>query len=53
MHLHKLACSAIVLDDRLGLLVVVAQSPVDRFRPVVCPALELRAPGEPLSRNLV
>ena len=42
VHLHKLACCAVVLDDRLGLLVVVAQPPLDRLGLVVGAALDAR-----------
>ena len=49
VHLHQLACREVVVDDLLGLLVVVAQPALDRLGLVVGAALERGALAEPLA----
>jgi len=50
MHLHEVAARAVMVDDRLGLLVVAREPRVDRRRGVVGPPLAHRAFHEPLAR---
>jgi hypothetical protein len=53
MHLHEVAARAVVIDDGLGLLVVVLKPRVDRCRRVVGPSFARGALREPLARRCV
>ena len=53
MHLHEVAARAVVIDDRLGLLVVGRQPRVDRRTRVVGAPLALGALREPVASRCV
>jgi len=53
VDLHEVAGRAVVLDNRLGLLVVVGEPPVDRLGRVVGAALQVSALLQTLTRDRI